>query len=73
MSDPDEQPRADDAQLLQLREWGATHRQIAAMLGLRHNTVSVRLSRIDRANRAQKLRDASPSTKDSEDQAATEG
>ena len=53
MSDPDARPRVTDAQLLQLRSWGASHRQIAAMLGLRRNTVSVRFSRIDR-NQAQR-------------------
>ena len=58
MNDPKGGPRVTDAQLLQLRSWGATHRQIAAMLGLQTNTVSVRLSRIDRAARGQG-RDAS--------------
>jgi len=52
VSDQDVPPRITDVQLLQLRGWGASHRQIAAMLGLRRNTVSVRLSRIDRAQRA---------------------
>ena len=53
MSDSDARPRVTDEQLLQLRGWGASHRQIGAMLGLRRNTVSVRFSRIDRARRAQ--------------------
>ena len=52
MNDPDARPKVTDAQLLQLRSWGASHRQIAAMLGLRRSTVSVRFSRIDR-NQAQ--------------------
>jgi DNA-binding NarL/FixJ family response regulator len=54
VADQANRPRVTDAQLLQLRSWGASHRQIAAMLGLRRNTVSVRLSRIDRASRAQR-------------------
>ena len=53
MDDLSGRPKVTDAQLLQLRSWGASHRQIAAMLGLRHNTVSVRFSRIDR-NQAQR-------------------
>jgi len=53
-------PRVTDKQLLQIRSWGATHRQIASMLGLRRNTVSVRLSRIDRAHRASSAPEPSP-------------
>ena len=53
MSDPEGRPRVTDEQLLQLRSWGASHRRIGAVLGLRRNTVSVRFSRIDRARRAQ--------------------
>lgn len=58
MNDSKDRPRVTDAQLIELRSWGATHRQIAAMVGLQMNTVSVRLSRINRATRGQS-RDAS--------------
>lgn len=73
MRDPDGRPRVTDAQLLQMREWGAGHRQIAAMLGLRRNTVSVRLSRIDRANRDYRPGRMSTSTSDSGNLGAAEG
>ncbi|SDT01510.1 hypothetical protein SAMN04488543_2849 [Friedmanniella luteola] len=74
MNDPDAPPRVTDAQLLQLRSWGASHRQIAAMLGLRRNTVSVRLSRLDR-NQAQQPDCNSPQRddRDGEEQAVAGG
>ena len=72
MSDPEGRPRVTDVQLLQLRSWGATHRQIAAMVGLQTNTVSVRLSRIDRAARGQS-RESSQNENKGEDHPAAGG